>query len=348
MNRVVRFASVCAGIAATVLGFSQVRYSLQDLSGMPRVAIFGVNRRCEICASLDVKDPRIAEIYAKRGGSYPPGDNSEHAFLYSKGKWVDLGTLGGGFSMARGLNDSGDVVGVSDTHEGDRHAFLYSKGKMRDLGTLGGRESEALDVNNRGQIVGWSLTAAGVRHPFLYAGGKLTDLGPPEGLDYCSACIDESGRIAGVIHKGDSWHTFRYPAGAFSALSDSETADITGISRSGSIIGRTAGRSERWSSFVIRANVKTIIDDFWAFGVNARGQVVGESIGTDADGARLYYKGKLLDLNDLLDSTGAGWFVQSGYAINDAGLIVAEAYRKNGMPHVVLLTPSGKSRRSGP
>ena len=307
--------------------------------------IFGINRRGEVAATRLVPDTKADELMSRRrgglSGPYWPG-HSPHACLYSKGKWIDLGSLGGGFSIARCLNGSGDIVGVSDTDEGDRHAFLYSKGKMRDLGTLGGSASEALAINDRGQIVGWSVTAGGVRHLFLYAGGKLTDLGPPEGLDYCSACIDESGRIGGYFSKGDAWHAFRYPAGAFSALSDSEAEGIEAISRSGLVVGQAEDKSGRLGSFVIRGSAKSHINHFWAFGVNAPGQVVGQSIGTAADGAMLYFKGKLLDLNQMLDSTAAGWFVQSGYAINDAGLIVAEAYHKGGGPHVVLLTPPAR------
>src|SRR4051794_34524752 len=51
---------------------------------------------------------------------------------------VDLGTLGGADSLGLGINDSGQVVGQSDTADGHTHAFLYSQGVMADLGTLGG------------------------------------------------------------------------------------------------------------------------------------------------------------------------------------------------------------------
>ena len=52
----------------------------------------------------------------------------------------DLGTLGGDYSDAYGINDAGQVVGWSYTAEGFGHAFITAADGMgmRDLGTLGG------------------------------------------------------------------------------------------------------------------------------------------------------------------------------------------------------------------
>src|SRR5215468_2057736 len=77
---------------------------------------------------------------------------------------TDLGTLGGTFSQAFGVNDKGWVVGFATT-EGDisLHAFLWRRGVMTDLGTLGGSDprpySVAGAVNNRGEIAGFSETS---------------------------------------------------------------------------------------------------------------------------------------------------------------------------------------------
>src|SRR5438093_6571617 len=73
---------------------------------------------------------------------------------------TNLGTLGGTYSVATGINDFGRVVGVSSTTgDVDRHAFLRTKtGGMQDLGTLGGGNSFGFGINNFGQVVGLSLT----------------------------------------------------------------------------------------------------------------------------------------------------------------------------------------------
>src|SRR5262249_12204264 len=122
-------------------------------------------------------------------------DGFNHAFLWDNGTMIDLGTLGGTYSYAQGINDLGQVVGYAAV-PGDvsSHAFLVTPHEgvwfqdsdldgrndfMIDLGTLNvSSHSQAHDINNAGQVVGVSGNRV-----FLWdAVNGMTDLGTPAGF----------------------------------------------------------------------------------------------------------------------------------------------------------------------
>jgi len=127
---------------------------------------------------------------------------------------VEIGTLGGERSEARGIGDGGHVVGwsetgVVDTHGNTiRHAFLWCDGELTDLGTLGGFQSEAYAVNGSGQVVGWADTPVGARHAFLWLpepafglSAGMNDLNPVGSHRYEYATdINDRGEILGPLY----------------------------------------------------------------------------------------------------------------------------------------------------
>jgi probable HAF family extracellular repeat protein len=127
-------------------------------------------------------------------------NNQRHAFLYSNGNMADLGTFYGS-SYADDINNSGQVVGCSDTAFAT-HAFLYSNGTMIDLHTPGGFGfgGSATSINDSGQVVGYvSVPIDGTTHAFYYNGGSMIDLGPlGTGINSGTIDINNSGQIVGV------------------------------------------------------------------------------------------------------------------------------------------------------
>ena len=125
----------------------------------------------------------------------------------------DLGTLGGTWSCAFSINDSGQVVGGADT-TGGVHAFLYSDSTMNDLGTHGGTISEGHSINASGQVVGFSLTTDFANHAFLYKDSAMYDLNtlidPSSGWRLMFAQdINDAGQIVGYgINGSEQGHAF--------------------------------------------------------------------------------------------------------------------------------------------
>lgn len=97
------------------------------------------------------------------------------AVAWRDGHILDLGTLGGGNSLAGSVNAHGQIVGVAQNAELDLfnfgnlflnlptsqewRGFLWQDGVMHDLGTLGGSDAAAtgdLALNDRGDIAGYS------------------------------------------------------------------------------------------------------------------------------------------------------------------------------------------------
>jgi probable HAF family extracellular repeat protein len=105
-----------------------------------------------------------------------------HPFLWQSGHMIDLGTLGGVFSIfanLQALNDRGEVAGLSNL-AGDQatHPFLWKHGAMTDLGTLGGDNGIAQALNNRGSVSGSADLADASHHAYLWSNGRMRDLRP--------------------------------------------------------------------------------------------------------------------------------------------------------------------------
>jgi probable HAF family extracellular repeat protein len=169
---------------------------------------------------------------------------------------IDLGDLPGGrdFSVARGINDAGHVVGWSGAATGDR-AFRWSAaGGLRDLGDLpGGADfSQAFGINNAGQVVGSSGAVAGTRAFRWTPGGGMQNLGvlPGEfGNSSAASAINNRGNVVGSSRDaGNAPRAFRWtPRGGMQDLGGDPFSQARGINDAGLVVGFSGGGTQPFS-----------------------------------------------------------------------------------------------------
>lgn len=211
----------------------------------------------------------------------------------------DLGTLGGDDqSQAYGINDVGQVVGVS-MNGIQTHAFITGPNGvgMRDLGTLGGQEiSYAYDINNTGQVAGRSFSAEGRQHAFITGpnGVGMRDLGTLSGVggDYTSASgINDAGQVVG--RSGD--HAFitgpdgvgmrdlGTPSGDYSeAYAINDAGQVLGQTTAGGGYGHIfitgpdgAGMTDL--NFLIASSKRALVGELGPMGINNSDQAIVNS-----------------------------------------------------------------------
>lgn len=249
---------------------------------------------------------------------------------------VDLGTLGGLYTLGSGLNNSGTVVGYSTTPR-EAHAFSYSDGIMTDLGTLpGGTGSYATAVNNRGTAVGRVSTPVDyMARAFFSSNGAVIELGAggidtPPTISRVAHGINDSGTIVGYATLSYGNRAFYYSDGNMTFLGTlgGDSSIAYGINQAGTIVGMSAlvGNS---ATHAFSYNGGTVNDlgtlggSFSvAYGLNEGGAIVGTASLPDerTSHAFSFSNGAMIDLGNIWGPGGS-----IARAINNAGVIVGAA-----------------------
>ncbi|MBL8582057.1 MAG: hypothetical protein JNL61_07520, partial [Rhizobiaceae bacterium] len=157
----------------------------------------------------------------------------------------EIGTLGGNYSEATGINNAGQIIGRSLRADGRTHAFLQTGAVMTDLGTLPGDVgSDAIAINSRGDVVGTSRSSRGIDRGFLYRNGTMTEIvATPPAYSMLPRDINDAGQVVGLWRRAtepDFTRPFVYVDGRFTDLGElggmTRTA-AEGINNAGVIIG---------------------------------------------------------------------------------------------------------------
>jgi uncharacterized membrane protein len=165
-------------IIALVLFAAPIRVAAQDQPAQASTPKYFVIDLGDPLGGNFAQGTSINDLGWVAGSSLLTDGVTQHAELWFYGFPLDLGTLGGPSSnvVFPGLNDRGEVVGISETDEVDPlneskswscsafiaptgHkcvGFVWRYGAMQPLPTLGGNNGFAAGVNNLGQVVGWA------------------------------------------------------------------------------------------------------------------------------------------------------------------------------------------------
>jgi probable HAF family extracellular repeat protein len=213
------------------------------------------------------------------------------AFRWTAGQGMQpIPGIGPG-SDAFGINDAGEIVGGSAAVAGN--GYLWKNGQITALGVLPGSQiSQPYAVNNRSQVVGGSGDA------FLWTAGTMTDLGRLPDARFSEAhAINDVGTVVGN-DSGGSNEAFIWDArqgirglGVLDAACVTPFSDARAIDNHGEVVGyscvsgtTTTSHAFVWDLTVGLRDLNGLVSlpaaDVLsvAYGINERGQIVGNGI----------------------------------------------------------------------
>ena len=247
----------------------------------------------------------------------------------------ELGTLGGRSSEGAAINNSGQVVGYSETVAGILHPFLYSSNDgMLDLNALLPERSgwslhasinSPLRISDDGQITGEGTNNGGARHTYILTPRRtIMDAGRLCPNSFCDSEPDVSA-IGTLGGQRTQWTSIAEPGRVTGwSLTNTGTRAFLYMPQTGiKDLGTLGGRASR------------------GHGVNKSAQVVGTAETADAypvmHAFRYSEDTGMQDLNTLLP-IGSGWELRTARGINDRGQITGSGIFK-GQLRAYVLTP---------
>jgi probable HAF family extracellular repeat protein len=246
---------------------------------------------------------QIAAYYHVPGGT---GSYPYRPLYYDGTNLTDIGTLGGGYAIATGINAAGRVAGWSYVTNGSllHDGFLYYSNAMH---ALGGYYCDAVTVDDSNRVVGYNYTytnSAWKALAFIHD-GMFHYLGTLGGTYSMAVCINPAGQVAGESYTTNgNTHAYFYNG----SMHD---------------LGTLGG---------------TYSSACW---INNRSDICGVASLTNGNQRAFFYTGGVMyDLNSLLEPASAGWVISGAWAMNDAGQIAGTGTDPvSGQQHAVLLTP---------
>jgi probable HAF family extracellular repeat protein len=160
----------------------------------------------------------------------------------ANGKHVQLLKAPGGVNgtFARGINDTGVVVGYYSDSADVSHGFIYQSGTYTSFDPPGSAGTYVNFINDDGSIGGEYYDRSGNVHGFTMGGGVTTVINYPGATDTGVVGISSNGEVVGSWADGTSYfHGFVELGGTYyriDAPGATETG-IEGVNAKGSLVG---------------------------------------------------------------------------------------------------------------
>ena len=246
-----------------------------------------------------------------------------------------LGALwDGDYSSASGINDAGEVVGVSNTGRGILPFVWTETGGLRGIPLLpGDRCGRANGINKHGHVVGYSSGANGAKAFLWTRKTGVRDLAVLPGTNSSTACdVNNSDEAAGVCasaaRKRAVLWTRTGNVSDLGVLPGDWESEAAAINNAGDVVGYSKGPAGMHAFLWTKA---TGIQDLGvlpggnssrALAINDLGEIVGSSTSSSGDSAFIWTKQiGLVDLNSASSAHFGIVFIEA-HSINSKGEIL--------------------------
>ena len=253
-------------------------------------------------------------------------------------------------SLARCVNELGEVAGVVCHESEGGHPSMWVNGRLRFLDMPQGAGAEVHSINNHSMTVGFQPNPNGVSgQAVMWNDEGARPLELPPALFSCAYDLNDQGAIVGSAFIDLQTRAFIWTDGSCQWLSPKKFgATAHAINEAGHVAGIAFNRRNSSCPFISIDGSFDLIKDLplghnQANAINKWGYVVGIAEVAGKDDERgdefgfLWHAGKSVNLNDLIDPREE-WKIIYAHGINDHGQIVGVGER-NGVPRPILLQP---------
>jgi len=199
------------------------------------------------------------------------------AALADSHTFVTIDVPGSEGTVARGLNNSGQIVGTF-TQASRTLGFLYDAGTFSPIEFPGAILTNPSGINNAGQIAGfYDLDDGANHHGFLYADGSFSTIDAPGATATQALGINDLGQVVGTFTDARGEHGFIYQGGTFTTIDvpGATATSASGINNASETVGTYTDINSAARGFRYAGDVFSDVPKLLSVGINDAGQMVG-------------------------------------------------------------------------